>query len=114
MKKLSFLLTIATLTSCYYKNEVINTCVTSNISYQADIQPILDASCVGCHSGPNAFAGISVENYDSTKPYAIDGSLYGSMNHDSGYSPMPKGGNKLDSCNLAKIKSWVDAGAPNN
>jgi hypothetical protein len=36
------------------------------------------------------------------------------INHSAGYSPMPKGGNKLPACQIAKVRRWVAAGAPNN
>lgn len=52
--------------------------------------------------------------YASDRAMAINGSLYGSIAHASGYSAMPKGGNKLTACQLAKVKQWVDGGSLNN
>jgi hypothetical protein len=43
-----------------------------------------------------------------------DGSLIGSINHDNGFSPMPKGSSKLNLCNITVIQKWIDDGAPNN
>jgi hypothetical protein len=40
--------------------------------------------------------------------------LYGALSWAAGYKTMPQGGSKLSDCQLAKIKSWVDAGAPQN
>jgi hypothetical protein len=52
--------------------------------------------------------------YSSDKAMAVNGSLYGSIAHASGYSSMPKGGNKLTACQLAKVKQWIDGGSLNN
>jgi hypothetical protein len=52
--------------------------------------------------------------YASDRAMAVKGSLYGSIAHASGYSAMPKGGNKLTACQLAKVKQWVDGGSLNN
>jgi hypothetical protein len=40
--------------------------------------------------------------------------LYGSINWESGFSMMPQGQNQLDSCTIAKVKTWIDEGAKNN
>jgi hypothetical protein len=53
-------------------------------------------------------------NYAADRAIAVNGKLYGSVSHASGYSPMPKGGNKLNTCQLSQIKKWIDAGSPNN
>jgi hypothetical protein len=48
------------------------------------------------------------------KVLAVNGQLYGTINHESGYSPMPQGEAKMDDCSIAKIKKWVDAGSADN
>jgi hypothetical protein len=40
--------------------------------------------------------------------------LYGVISHSPGYRYMPKYGPKLPDCEIAGIKKWIDAGAPNN
>jgi hypothetical protein len=43
-----------------------------------------------------------------------DGRLLGSIQHASGFSPMPEGSAKMNACNITKIRKWIQAGALNN
>jgi len=111
------------LAGCYYDNEETlfpqtgGGCDLNNVTFTATVKPILQSYCLGCHS-TSAAAGsgnsIRLENYNDLKTYVTNGKLYGAMNHAAGYSPMPKGGGKLDNCTLQKIKKWIDDGALNN
>lgn len=99
------------------KNETCTTvtCDSTNVTYTKSIRPIIQTNCLGCHSGGAAASGgLDYTNHASLASVARDGRLTGVLNHVSGFSPMPKGGNKLSDCNLALIKKWVNAGAPNN
>jgi hypothetical protein len=88
---------------------------TGTISYTTQVKPILQTWCNGCHGGTaQAGAGIVLSTYSGVKSAVDNGSLVGSINQNSGYSPMPKNGNTLSACNLATIQKWVDAGAPAN
>ena len=58
--------------------------------------------------------GILMGNYAADKAMAVNGKLYGSVSYASGYSPMPKGANKMTNCQLALVKKWIDSGPPNN
>lgn len=89
-------------------------CATANMSYAADIQPILQQYCVGCHSGSSPSGGVSYSSYAGVKAGADNQSLMGTIRHLSGFSPMPKGANPLSSCSVSKIQAWIDAGALNN
>jgi mono/diheme cytochrome c family protein len=89
-------------------------CDTLNLSFSADIQPILDNSCTGCHSGAAPSGEVNLGTYAGVKAVADDTRLLGSIDHLPGYSRMPQGGNKLSACNIAKISAWINAGAPNN
>lgn len=108
------------LNACYYDHADVLypnnlSCDTSStISYAQKVVPILQQQCYGCHSGGAPSGGIAMGTYSTDKAIAINGKLYGSISYASGYSPMPKGGNKLNSCQLATIKKWIDAGSPNN
>lgn len=106
-------------TSCYYDNEEELypnpvACDTTNVTYSATIAPILSANCNGCHASGAPSAGIVTDNYTDLQTIVQNGKLVGAINHLNGFSPMPKGGNKLSDCNLAKIEKWINAGAPNN
>lgn len=115
---IAFLLMILT-GSCYYDNEEYLypnpvDCDVTNVTYTQTIAPILENNCNACHSSASPSAGIITDNYNSLQTIINDGSFRGSINHLQGWSPMPKGGNKLNSCDLAKIDAWIDDGAPNN
>ena len=110
--------TICFLNSCYYDNHKelrpeaalpnsTSNCDTLNaISYSSQIVQILSSACLGCH---NPGSG-DLSNHSSVQAYALSGNLYTRVNTGN----MPKGGPKLSDCDIAKIKRWVDAGAPNN
>jgi cytochrome c553 len=88
-------------------------CKTENISFSTYIKPVL-ASCTSCHKTGNAGGGINLDSYQGVKVAALSGRLYGSIAWSQGYLAMPQGGSKLGDCTIKKIKSWIDAGAPNN
>jgi Planctomycete cytochrome C len=77
-------------------------CDTANVTFSGSIKPILQTYC------------INFSTYSGVKANATNGKLLGSIRHDAGFSPMPQNGNKLSTCNIALIKAWIDAGAPNN
>ncbi|HET9824861.1 MAG TPA: hypothetical protein VFP87_05975 [Chitinophagaceae bacterium] len=127
MKKILItLVTTATLTvmldGCYY--DVASqlypaggtTCDTTKVTYSTTVRTILQTNgCLSCHSGTGAAGGnIVLDNYNSVKVYAQNGQLYGSINRNPGFVPMPQGGNKLSDCDLSKVKVWINAGTLNN
>jgi hypothetical protein len=89
-------------------------CDTANVTFAASIKPIIANQCQGCHSGSSSGGGYDLTTYTGIKTVVNNGRLWGSVNFLTGYSAMPKGGTKLSTCELAKIKKWIDAGAPNN
>jgi len=119
MKKIIFtIITISFLSSCYYDNEEVlypnnGNCDTTNVTYTNTIKPIMDQSCAGCHGSSSPSGGIDLTTYSSVRTSAEDGSLYGTMSFQTGYSPMPKNGSKLNDCTLNKIQAWINKGYPN-
>ena len=103
---------------CYYdKEEVLypdTFCDTTAVTYSQSVAPVLSSFCNSCHGGNTPSAGIKLDTYADVKIQATNGRLWGAVSHSTNYSPMPKNATKLNSCNLSKIKKWVDAGAPNN
>lgn len=89
-------------------------CDTLNVTYNSTVKPILQAKCVGCHSGASPSAGINLSTWAGVNSTAQAGSLTGSINHLPSYSPMPKSGPKLPPCEIRQIEIWVSQGAPNN
>jgi cytochrome c551/c552 len=117
--KLLLLLTIGALTTgCKYDNEeeLYNCAVdAASTKYSITLTAIFSSyGCVGCHSGGVPSGGVTLENYAGVKAAITSGRLFGAVNHDPGFAPMPQGGSKMSSCDIKKVKAWIDAGAPNN
>lgn len=105
--------------SCYYDNKQdllsrAGGCDTSSVSFSTTINPVIVSACNSCHGGSSPSAGISTEGYSNVKALVDNGQLWGSMNHENGFSAMPQGASKLESCYLQKVKAWINAGAANN
>ena len=122
MKNKYFIIAISLcgLVACYRDNEQdlypsTGSCDTTNVNYHSTVAALLTSNgCTGCHSGSAPSGNISLQSYAGVKAVAISGKLYGAINHSAGFSPMPKGGNKMNSCSISKIKAWIDAGSINN
>ncbi len=89
-------------------------CSTIAISYSQDVRPILQNSCVGCHSGNPPAGNIDLSSHAGVAELALNGRLVGAISHAPAYEPMPQGGNQLASCSIDQITAWVNDGAPNN
>lgn len=111
------------LGSCYWDNEETlygstdSTCEVSAVTLTASVMPILDYNCNGCHSTESA-AGIGgnivLDQYALLKKYADNGSLLGSIKHQSGYDAMPRSAAKLSACDILTIQTWIQNGAQND
>ncbi|HXU27028.1 MAG TPA: cytochrome c, partial [Bacteroidia bacterium] len=88
-------------------------CDTTQFKFTADIQPIMNTYCVGCHSTSNAGGGADLSNYTGVVN-SINNKLMGTIKHSAGYNAMPQNGNQLSGCQISKIQSWVNAGHPND
>jgi hypothetical protein len=115
------------LSSCYYDSmEELGylgaVCDTTTVTYSGDIAPLLDGSCLTCHSAVNADAlggGNNMEGYDNLINFVTAGdpsgsSFYNSIAWVSGTSFMPKGESQLPECDINTVKAWIDQGALNN
>lgn len=89
-------------------------CVTASVTYTNTVVGLLTANCTNCHSANLPSGGIALDTYAGVKAQVTTSRLMGAINHTAGFSPMPKNGAKLSACDIAKIKKWVDDGAPNN
>ena len=110
---------VASLQSCYYDNEEDlypqpAPCDTSFITYSESVWPVINDNCTNCHSGGAPAGNISLSNYDEIVVSVNNGSLLGTIRHEAGWSPMPKGGAKLPDCDIKRIEMWVADGSPDN
>lgn len=115
---IAFFFITFSIAGCYYDKGVLpganSLCDTTIVTYSGSVNAILTANCTGCHSGNNAPNGVVLDTYNNVKAQVGGGLLLGVITHSPGFDPMPKNGNKLSSCNIAKIAKWIHDGAPNN
>jgi cytochrome c5 len=104
--------------SCYYDNEealypaLNSTCDTTNVTYSGTIVPILNNSCLTCHSAPATGGSILLTSY--AEVIATAPRITGSIKQLSGFSAMPKNSGKLKSCSITQWDIWVRNGMLNN
>jgi uncharacterized membrane protein len=91
-----------------------NMCDSSLFTFSGAIQPLIQNKCQGCHSSTSAQGGIDLSTYTLVKAKVADGKLWGSINHQTGFSAMPKNGAKLSDCEIRQFQKWIAAGALNN
>ena len=89
-------------------------CNSSDVGYSAFVSDVMEQYCNACHSTASASGNIVTDNHAMLEVIAKNGKLYGTINWDEGFSMMPQSQEKLDSCTIIKIKSWIDEGAQNN
>ena len=114
--------TMVFISSCYYdKADLLyggNTgpCTDSagTVSYAQKVVPLLQQYCYSCHTGNFPSGNQLMGTYTADKAMAMNGMLYGTIAHSSGYSPMPQGMAKMTNCQIAVIKKWIDSGTLNN
>ncbi len=114
IKLLSFLLFaigVITFSSCSDDEpDPEPTPVETKTTYDGAAKIIVNANCAvsGCHVS-GATIG-SLEGYTDAKAFAEYGRLKGAINHEAGFSPMPKNGAKLSDTDIATLESWIDDG----
>ena len=121
MKKLLLPLVFFILSACYYDSEEAlfgipsSGCSTAITKFSTEVKPILQSNCITCHSNAAAASmggGIKLQDYADVKTNIVR--LVGTIQHSSGFSPMPKGGGKLSDCNILIINTWITKGTLND
>jgi hypothetical protein len=84
-------------------------CINTNFTYETDIKPIMQQSCVRCHN-TNMKAGYNFNELESVKKAATNGYLLGTIKHADGYDAMPRMSAKLDQTTIDKIECWINTG----
>ena len=123
--KIVGIFTVFILFSACQKKEI------KNVSFSADIQPILDEYCIRCHNSESNMGKLNFENYDKLmasryfnrkEPVAIGGDvessrLYWVVKTNNPAVKMPPGYSGLGSLSGTEkelIKVWINEGAKNN
>jgi len=93
---------------------MVEECVTEGVTYNNDIAAILDSNCAttSCHNDTDLANGFSLDGFTKSSAAAQFNNFLPSINRESGFSPMPRGRDKLDQCDIDKITAWIDAGFP--
>ncbi len=89
-------------------------CDTTNVSFSNHVWPVIQTSCLGCHSGGSPSGGIGLANHSQVAQAAATGRLLGAVRWESGFAAMPQNGNQLSACQITQIKKWIENGTPNN
>lgn len=118
MKKYLFGIGLLSVFACTHDNEEelnpTDECEVGTVTYALTVKPILEKSCYGCHATGVGSGNIILDTHAEASKSALNGRLVGAISHSPGFHAMPLGGNKLPACDIARIKAWADAGAPNN
>ncbi len=89
----------------------------SKVDFVRDIQPIFQASCIGCHGEKKQAAGLRLDSGKSAlakaiKPgKAVESELYRRIAGLSDQARMPMGGKPLSQTQIELIRRWIDEGA---
>ncbi len=111
-------MTLFLATSCFYDNEEYlypddGFCdPPARITYQNFVSELMQTHCNSCHNPGNPSGNVITSTYQGLVTVAENGRLFGAINHEPGFTPMPLGLNQLPSCDLAQINSWIESGAP--
>jgi hypothetical protein len=128
---LTGVLLVVSYACTYHKGEAVNpagcTTAISNVSFSAEIQPILTTNCAtaGCHSGNNPEGNLNLEASKSYAALSKPGKGYIDTNNPkfsvlysslvSTSDPMPPLGQQpLSACDLKRIEIWMSEGALDN
>jgi len=82
-------------------------CDSSNVTYPHIVQPILEAYCISCHSGPTPEGALDFDDYADVAFVAQSGQLLGALKHLEGYEPMPPNSAKISNCEITLIEKWI-------
>ncbi len=89
------------------------TCDTINpVTLSASIWPVIQSTCIGCHTGSAPGGGILLTSYNNVATVAGNGNLIKALK-GNGVTKMPPGIN-LSACRIKTFEIWVNNGYPNN
>ena len=109
---------LGSLLGCAYESEEelfpSDGCKVDNVSYNAQVVPILETNCYSCHGIGINTSGITLEGYSNLITRVNSGRLLGAIKRESGFPPMPQNAPMLPDCFIRQIEEWIGDGAPDN
>jgi hypothetical protein len=88
-------------------------CDTINpVTFSGTLWPIIQTSCLGCHSGTSPSGNILLASYNNIATIASNGTLMNSLK-GSGIPQMPVG-SPFSTCRIRQFEIWVNNGFLNN
>ncbi|WP_439127428.1 c-type cytochrome [Polaribacter sp.] len=79
--------------------------VDTKVSFKSDVEPIIDARCISCHSAGGNFPELTSHTKISANATIVKNAVASQR--------MPQGGT-LSAAQIASIVNWVDEGALDN
>lgn len=89
-------------------------CDSTKTSFSADIFPLLQDYCVGCHNSVRSDGAVNLESHRKIIPYVDNGALLGVIRNDEFFPVMPPTGSMLSECRIAQVRKWIEEGAKDN
>lgn len=101
--------------------------VQDTVSFSADVLPIFEQRCAKCHGAVDdsgevrAEASLNLLNYDRVMAGSEFGTVIEAGNAENSYllemiveGDMPEEGDLVPADEIAVVRAWIEAGAPNN
>lgn len=88
--------------------ECADQCDSNAFDYSANIGPLVQRYCQGCHQTGASNGNVLLENENQLISIANDGRLLNTLNATNGYAKMPPSGN-LSTCEQQQITNWVNS-----
>jgi hypothetical protein len=89
-------------------------CDTVNaVTFSGSIWPVIQSTCLGCHSGTSPSGNVLLANYNNVAALAANGTLIASLKGTGGVTRMPVGGS-LSTCRIRQFDLWIKNGYSNN
>jgi hypothetical protein len=90
------------------KNCAISCDTTSVMTFDANIWPIIEQSCVSCHNGTSPSGGIPITDYCEVAVQANNGHLAGVLR--DGTHPLMPPSAPLPECQIRQVELWIQSG----
>jgi cytochrome c551/c552 len=109
-------------TGCYYdvdeelnpESSAVELCDTASLNYAAIKTVFENGTCLGCHQGATANAGLDLSTYAGISQYLENPSnqLIDRITVGTTGDIMPPSGPKLSDCNVSKVSAWLNNNFP--